>query len=276
MTVGRRTCKRASRAGALSLVAVLCACATVRTTGYHSLSGKPITYAAGGNGSPAVVFESGLGDGKEVWGRVMPAIARTNQVFAYDRPGYGGSRSVAGTRDPCTVAAEEHDLLRSVGIAPPYILVGHSVGGLYEYVYAKLYPQEVAGVVLVDPTHPQWRQALQREAPLLAALGHALTRVDNTQKREWDNMDDCLSGIDTTTPLHIPARVLVGTRYLSPLHLAIKDLANRSSADWSRLAGTQVEPVPGSGHYIEKDRPQAVIGAIAEVSAAARASSGKP
>jgi len=275
MTIARRAYERALSACALSLVAVLCACATVRTTGSYSLSGKPITYASGGKGSPTVVFESGLGNGKEVWGRVLPAIERTHQVFAYDRPGYGGSRSVPGMRDPCTVAAEERNLLRSVGIMPPYILVGHSIGGLYQYVYAKLYPQDVAGVVLVDPTHPGWRQALQRDAPMSASLGHALTRIDETQRREWDNMDDCPSRIDTTTPLHIPARVLVVDKF-GPLSLGIKDLYRKLSPDWSRLAGVEVEMVSGSGHYIQNERPQAVIDAIAAVSTSIGASPENP
>jgi len=275
MIIGKRPYHLVLRACALSLVAALSACAMVSTTGSYSLAGKPITYALGGQGTPTVVFEAGLGDGKEVWRLVMPTIARTNQVFAYDRPGYGGSRSVAGMRDPCTIAAEERELLRSVGIMPPYLLVGHSIGGLYQYVYAKLYPEDVAGVVLVDPTHPLWRQTLQQGTPMLAALGHALTSIDSTQKREWDNMDDCLSRIDMTTPLHVPAHVLAAGRF-SPLAFAIRDVARQNSADWSRLAGTQVEVVPGSAHYIEKERPEAVIGAITAVSAAIRASPGKP
>jgi len=252
---------------ALALMIILSGCTTVRTTGITSVSHAPITYTLQGRGGPTVVFESGLGDGKEVWGRVMPTIESTHQVFAYDRPGYGGSRSVAGARDPCTVAAEERNVLRSVGIMPPYLLVGHSIGGLYQYVYAKLYPEDVAGVVLVDPTHPGWKQVLGKELPYLAALGHAFTRIDGTWRREWDDMDACLSRIDTNMPLQMPARVLVVDKLRGLFSPWGGDQYERARADWSRLAGTQVQIVSGTTHYIQKDRPQAVIDAVVAVSA---------
>jgi pimeloyl-ACP methyl ester carboxylesterase len=270
--VSPTACGRVVPACALALVLVLSGCTTVRTTGIIPLSGAPITYTLQGSGGPTVVFEAGMGDGKEVWARVMPTIESTHQVFAYDRPGYGGSRSVPGARDPCTIAAEERNLLRAVGVKPPYLLVGHSIGGLYQYVYAKLYPEDVAGVVLVDPTHPGWKQSLRKEEPHIAAIGHALSRIDVAVRREFDDMDDCLSRIDTNTPLQIPARVLVQDKLHGPLIiLGGNDLYERESTDWSRLAGSQVEIVRGSAHYIQRDRPQAVIDAIGAVSSSIRA-----
>ncbi|MBK7417536.1 MAG: alpha/beta hydrolase [Dechloromonas sp.] len=62
-------------------------------------------------------------------------------MFAYDRPGYGSNPASNTPRDPCTIATELRDQLRSAGLPPPYVLVGHSLGGLYQYVFARLYPE---------------------------------------------------------------------------------------------------------------------------------------
>lgn len=260
-------------AAALLFAASLIACTTARITGPFSPSGTLIEYYKAGTGFPTVVFESGLGNGRQTWDDVMPAVKRTNQVFAYNRPGYGLSRGVDGPRDPCTIAAEERNLLRTVGIMPPYILVGHSAGGLYQYVYAKLYPEDVAGVVLLDPTHPEYLQALQRVSPGSTLIPKAFLSVpllsNGTKKREFNNMDDCLAQIDTTTPLHVPARVLVQEKLSSLTSGELRAMYLRFSADWGRLAGVQVERI-SSGHFIQNEHPQEVIAAIASVASMAR------
>lgn len=94
---------------------------------------------------PTAVLQAGLGDGHESWSAVSVAIAAEVRVFAYDRPGYGGRVPAEGLRDPCTITAELRQALRHSGLSPPYILVGHFFGGLYQYVFAKLYPEDVAG-----------------------------------------------------------------------------------------------------------------------------------
>jgi len=260
-----KVCGRLLVVGLLS--AAQCSCTSVKATGTYSLSGSPITYTSGGQGEPVVVFETGLGNSKEVWDLVLPAVERTHAVFAYDRPGYGGSAPVAGHRDACTVATEEHSLLHSKGIAPPYILVGHSIGGLYEYVYTKLYPQDVMGVVLVDPTPPGHLARMQREAPEdLAAMTEGIRALNDTERREWDDMDACLEQIDTTTPLSVPVRVLVETRREPTRSDAFGQMMQRNHQYWGRLAGRPAEEVAGSGHFIQRERPQSVIDAIAAVS----------
>jgi pimeloyl-ACP methyl ester carboxylesterase len=103
---------------------------------------------------PTVIFESGLGNYKETWNKVFPVIATTNTVFAYDRPGIAQSTSTSRPRDGATIVEDLRALLKSRNVAPPYVLVGHSAGGLYMQLYARRYPSEVTGLVLVEPTHP--------------------------------------------------------------------------------------------------------------------------
>ncbi|HWI85715.1 MAG TPA: alpha/beta fold hydrolase, partial [Sphingomonas sp.] len=99
---------------------------------------------------PTIVFESGLGDGAGVWDQMIKKLGDAAPVYAYDRPGYGRTPKPRTPRDPCSIATELHDRLRIERITPPYLLVGHSLGGQYAYAFARLFPQETAGLVLVD------------------------------------------------------------------------------------------------------------------------------
>jgi pimeloyl-ACP methyl ester carboxylesterase len=108
------------------------------------IDGHAIRMLVAGRGEPAVVFENGGGASLEMWGKVQPEVSRFATTVTYDRAGNG--------RDGRRIAAELHRALRAAGIAPPYLLVGASLGGVYVRIFADLYPEEVAGIVLVDPT----------------------------------------------------------------------------------------------------------------------------
>lgn len=105
-------------------------------------------------GAPTVIFENGSRNTLDKWDKVIPEVAKDATVFAYNRPGYGKSDKPSTPRDGKTVVEELRRLLRQQGLQPPYTLVGHSLGGLYMQLYARSYPQEVQGVVLVDAVYP--------------------------------------------------------------------------------------------------------------------------
>jgi pimeloyl-ACP methyl ester carboxylesterase len=105
-----------------------------------------------GEGSPTVVLDSGVGDTWLAWYKVQPQIAQFTRVCSYDRAGMGWSDPSPKPRTSSVVAQELHTLLRNAGIMPPFVLVGHSFGGLNIRMYAGLYPPEVVGMVLVDAT----------------------------------------------------------------------------------------------------------------------------
>jgi pimeloyl-ACP methyl ester carboxylesterase len=104
-----------------------------------------------GSGSPTVVIESGWGDMSASWGWVQPEVARTTRICAYDRAGMGWSESSPQPRTARVFANELHTLLANANEPGPYVLVGHSMGGYTVRVYAHDYPDEIAGVVFVDP-----------------------------------------------------------------------------------------------------------------------------
>src|SRR5688572_15473428 len=107
-----------------------------------------------GQGRPTVVLEAGASAFSGVWEWIQPELAKHARVVSYDRAGLGFSESAEGIRDAASVARELDELLKKAGEMPPYVLVGHSYGALFVSVYAELYPQKVAGIVLVDGTHP--------------------------------------------------------------------------------------------------------------------------
>jgi len=109
------------------------------------------------SGGPTVVLEAGMGSFSPNWYWVQEELAPTIRSVAYDRAGLGWSRRSRRQRDAQTIAIELRDALRIAGIAPPYVLAGHSFGGLPVRAFADLYPELTAGLVLVDASHPdQW------------------------------------------------------------------------------------------------------------------------
>lgn len=108
-----------------------------------------------GTGSPTVVIEAGLGDWSTGWGFVQPEVAKTTRVCTYDRAGWGWSEAGPLPRDAAHFAEELHTLLKNANIPGPYVMVGHSLGGLTVRVFVHDYASEVAGVVLIDSMTPQ-------------------------------------------------------------------------------------------------------------------------
>jgi pimeloyl-ACP methyl ester carboxylesterase len=129
------------------------------------VSGHSLHLNCVGEGSPTVILESGSGANSTAWANIQPEAADNTRVCAYDRAGTGWSEPGPGPGDPQQIAGELHTLLGNAGIDGPYILVGHSFGGLYVRMYAYQYPNEVEGMVLVDSSHPeQSRRSAEAQA----------------------------------------------------------------------------------------------------------------
>jgi pimeloyl-ACP methyl ester carboxylesterase len=121
------------------------------------IGGRGLYYMCTGTGLPTVIVETGLGIGgigDSSWSKVTPEIAKTNRICFYDRAGLELSESGPMPRTSKEVAEDLHLLLTNAHIGPPYVLVGHSIGGLHAAVYTSRFPEEVAGLVLVDSTLP--------------------------------------------------------------------------------------------------------------------------
>jgi pimeloyl-ACP methyl ester carboxylesterase len=107
-----------------------------------------------GTGEPTVVLFNGLGERTPSWAWVQQRVSSTTRVCAFDRAGEGWSGAASGRQDGHQLASDLHEVLRVAHVRGPYVLAGHSVGGVYALVYAKQYPSDVAGVALVDSATP--------------------------------------------------------------------------------------------------------------------------
>jgi len=119
----------------------------------YDVGGHRLHLDCTGSGGPTVVLMSGLGGSSAGWARIAPAVADTTRVCAYDRAGQGWS-DAAAPQNGVAAAADLHTLLARAGEHGPYVLVGHSIGGDYAMTYADRYPEQVAGMVLLDTTSP--------------------------------------------------------------------------------------------------------------------------
>jgi pimeloyl-ACP methyl ester carboxylesterase len=262
-----------------------------------------------GQGTPIVILDSGLGDSSLSWHKVQPEIAHCVRVCSYDRAGVGYSDSSPRPRTSRVMVDELHRLLQHAGIAGPLILVGHSMAGFDVRVYASLYRSDVAGMVLVDSSHPQQ----QKRLPL------ALNDMDATWLREQEFFEftmpfgiprllgfcgsdaevrasECnfhsaresvaeLKAVSTsaaqtgvTGPLgDIPLAVLSRDPNMPQPDLP-EDLVKPASDAWQQMQeelaqlSTRSTHViaKNSGHYIQLDRPDLVIEAVRNVADQAR------
>jgi pimeloyl-ACP methyl ester carboxylesterase len=256
----------------------------------------------GAQGGPTVVMDAGIGECSPGWSLVQPEIARFVRVCTYDRAGLGWSDTTSTARTSQQIVNELHALLSNAGIKPPYVMVGHSFGGLNVRLYTSQFPEEVVGMVLVDASHEDY--SLRHVTPLYIKLGlltafsgiprlfagfvvseNPIFAVDskyppayraiatstkylNTVRREWSVVDESWSQARSSKKSlgDRPLVVLLPTsdHELFPIAKKLQtDLAGRSTEGKLVL-------VENSGHHIQHDRPETVIDAVREVVEAVR------
>lgn len=139
----------------------------------YDVGGAAMHLYCTGQGSPAIILDTGLGDDFTIWAKVQPALSKVTRVCSYDRAGFGWSESRSGARD-ANASAAELQLLAAAGIARPFVLMGHSIAGLHLRSYAMHYPGELAGLVFVDAATPLQDERVPRE----------LVKIQQQQRKE--------------------------------------------------------------------------------------------
>jgi pimeloyl-ACP methyl ester carboxylesterase len=120
----------------------------------YEVGGHQLHLDCHGRGGPTVVLFNGLGEITTHWARIAGPVAETTRVCAYDRAGQGWSTDPQHPQDGIEAAEDLHALLAAAGEAGPYVLAGHSIGGPYAMIYAERYPEQIAGLVLLDSSSP--------------------------------------------------------------------------------------------------------------------------
>ncbi len=220
-----------------------------------------------GNGTPTVVFEAGLGESLDGWGKVFPAVSGFVRAVEYDRSGLGLSERAGSPRTAGHVAQDLHRALRNAQIKPPYVLVGNSAGGLYSRVFARLFPKEVAGLALVEPSSEEYEQWLHQNHP------EAFATAKDELKTATEGFRDHVAGWKVALeeafaawPLPaVPVVVLTGIR-------CEPDEAEKKQM-WLTMHRRLVERIPGarhivssrSGHGLASEEPELVVRAVGEL-----------
>jgi pimeloyl-ACP methyl ester carboxylesterase len=169
------------------------------------VGGRRLYVNCTGSGSPTVVLEAGLWQTSSYWGPIATNIAADTRVCVYDRAGRGQSEPASGPQDGIAIAADLHALLAGAHEDGPYLLVGHSSGGVYVRIFASEYPDEVAGVVLLDaqpvealtrlPNYPSFYNGTRIVSalfPSLARLGVARTAFARSVRDEFAQLPTAL------------------------------------------------------------------------------------
>jgi pimeloyl-ACP methyl ester carboxylesterase len=221
-----------------------------------------------GNGSPTVVMDSGLNMTMETWGPVPSNVATFTRVCTYNRLGLGHSDSGIAPRTSKAIVGELDALLAKAGISGPYVLVGHSFGGMNVRLYASEHPDKVVGIVLIDPSSEKQYQRLaaiksgsEREEYLHHESGGNYERV---------NLLNSAAELQSAAPLRPSLPLLVLTARQGQEGEEARAL-EEMQAELARLEpnGKQII-VENSSHFIQLDRPFLVTDSIFLVVRAAR------
>lgn len=231
-----------------------------------------------GNASgPTVILEAGSGDSSEVWAVVQKQVEQFAHVCSYDRLGLGKSDKVTPAHNADEIVDDLHQLLHAARLPPPYVMVGHSIGGIFVRKYETAYPAEVSALVLVDSGHEEQFARVSQISPEWAQRIHARFSADEqrfggylpNERLEW-HFNGPLVVIEHGQMPPSAASDPMAQQSEVVFHILQKDLAGRSKLGQLRKAKT-------SGHYIQRDEPELVTQSIKDViTESATINSGKP
>ncbi|WP_324229443.1 alpha/beta fold hydrolase [Lacibacter sp.] len=233
-----------------------------------------MTLYSSGNGKPTVILEAGGGSShKETWEKVEAQLASFTKVVSYDRPGYLNSEKCNSTRDAVTVAKELKEALTKSGIKPPYILAGWSLGGSFVRVFAGLYPQDVSGLVLVDPAPENSYPLYEKDPTYLADKKAHHDRLMSSnrvgQKGEWLAFDSSMNQGRRSDAWHAtPTTLLIAAgKADGGQDRDTTDPLNRIWVEelikWGKKRpNMKYEIISNSGHHIARFQPDIVVNAI--------------
>ena len=226
---------------------------------FVDIEGQKFRIKEFGKGDLTILFENGMSDSIEVWGSIPDSVATFARVFLYDRADIGKSDTARLPRTIPNQILELRKILAQENIGPPYILVGHSLGGLITRYYSSLYPGEVAGLLLLDPAPEAfWDAMSEQELQEYIEGGNEWyeTRFPKKYRNEWYHF---ISNLEYMRDLDIPADlpiVLVSATAWEWYKYHEKIIAGFENARHIELEGD---------HHIYKNHPDLIVKYIKEL-----------
>lgn len=259
-----------------------------------------------GKGTPTVLLEAGIGGNHLDWLLAQPIIAQQTQVCSYDRAGYGWSERGPKPRLASTISKELYSLVEQAGLKGPYVLVGHSFGGLLSINFAAKHAEEVAGLVLVDSMHPYQYAAFAAEGIEVANepsraviysgrdvltygipeeykdLAYKLATADKTRSfmfNELRNIEKTMSEVRPVRLRDIPVRVIIhGRREWDQIYKdgRMENVWRSLQADLQKThRGALLLVATNAGHQIPLDAPDLIAQVVGDIVATVRRSLAK-
>ncbi len=229
-----------------------------------------IEFAQLGEGVPSVILINGGSGPIEGWYKVFHELAVESTVLAYNRLGIGKSDQPKSPQHGNFIVDTLRQLLKELNISPPYILVGHSLGGLYANLFARQYPDEIAGVVLLDASHPEDLSINETQGALIRGINKFLKAFDSlSSHRKWNEVNFVE---DTAKQIHqagsfpdVPLLVVSGDKMpkMMPEHAFQIRKSNQMNLVQLSNQGKQILATK-SGHFPQLSEPELVISAIKE------------
>jgi len=196
-----------------------------------------------GSRGPTVILEPGGGGSAASMGLITPAVARDSRVCVYDRAGRGWSDPATSPPDGAQIATDLHRLLASAHVPGPYVLAGHSFGGLYVRTYAAKYPEEVAGLVLIDSTAAKSTPASPQKAGSYSILKHLSSLVATTSRLGVGRLVADKGFSDLPPKYRDDARTTAATGKEMGGFIDEFGVANRSEAEAGSLRSLDAKPL---------------------------------
>ena len=245
--------------------------------------GRRLYLSCVGTGSPTVVLDAADGESAATWFGVESAVAPITQVCSYDRPGTQVSASdpAPAPRTGADAVADLHALLAAAGVPGPYVLAGHSDGGLYARLYAHTYPDDVAGLVLVDPAHEDVLARLEALVgpELWAQFEGAIAQGPNPERMDFEASTAEVRAARAAAPLRpMPLIVVSAGQPTDPAAFppgwpveADEQLDRDLNDDLAgQVPSGRHVVAEQSGHYVHQTEPEVVVEAIRQVVEAVR------
>ena len=241
--------------------------------------GGRLGYVLSGGGPLPLVLFNGAGVTLDGWRALYPDIEELGRVFAWNRPGVQGSDAPRVPQTGTVVIAALRELLGYAGLEPPYLLVGHSLGGLYAQLFARLHPSETAGVLLLEATHPRDQEVLrQHETQFARALSGLLSLPQALFRRNLHAELECVA--ETVRQVAsagafppVPLKVVTGGKtppgwMMSPAAVGARRAHQQDLARLSPLGEHVI--AQGSGHFPQLSEPGLVLKELRSLASAAR------